>query len=311
MGNFRKKLVSSHQLIRESANADAAHPPLESFESSSNISYFGFRYVVERVLAFIILVPVIPIIFFLGCLVRTNSRGAAIYRQTRVGLHGQEFSMYKIRTMVIDAEGISGPAWCTESDPRITTIGKLLRFLHLDELPQLFNVALGQMSFIGPRPERPAFVKVLRQHVASYNDRLTVKPGITGLAQIYLPADQTLRCVRKKVKMDKAYIRTASPTVDLQIALCTLLRMVGLRNGKGPRWMGLDSRYHEAIEDCHSLDQHDAHPTSIADIRFDDAEDPAKECHMEPQILTPVLVGVNKGSANHEEQPTSRPNKPR
>ena len=317
MGNFWKKPASSHQTVIEAANAiETANG--DSFYSSSRSAdldilsgYFSVRYVIERALAVVLLIPVIPVIFVLGCLVRLNSRGPAIYKQSRVGLLGKEFFMYKIRTMVVDAEGASGPKWCAESDPRVTSVGKLLRFLHLDELPQLLNIALGQMSFIGPRPERPAFVYVLRQHVTGYDKRLMIKPGITGLAQIYLPADQTLKCVRKKIKMDDSYIQTAKFTVDLQIAICTVLRMAGLRNGKGPRWMGLDRQYRSVIDECRLVDQNEMSTVSISDIRFDQAEDAATECYIEPQALNPVLVGANNRTSGYESSLSNNPNKPR
>ena len=317
MGNFWKKPASTHQTVIEAANAiETANG--DSFYSSSRSAdldilsgYFSVRYVIERALAVVLLIPVIPVIFVLGCLVRLTSRGPAIYKQSRVGLLGKEFFMYKIRTMVVDAEGASGPKWCAESDPRVTSVGKLLRFLHLDELPQLLNIALGQMSFIGPRPERPAFVYVLRQHVKGYDKRLMIKPGITGLAQIYLPSDQTLKCVRKKIKMDDSYIQTAKFTVDLQIAICTVLRMAGLRNGKGPRWMGLDRQYRSVIDECRLVDQNEMSTVSISDIRFDQAEDAATECYIEPQALNPVLVGADNRTSDYEISLSNNPNKPR
>ena len=309
MGNFWKKPASSRPFAQEIVNTDSVYPSVQVTEPGLHGAYLSTRYAIERVLAVLLLVPVIPVIFFLGCLVRISSRGPAIYKQTRTGLLGQEFPMYKIRTMVADAEGASGPTWCAESDPRITTLGKLLRFLHLDELPQLLNIALGQMSFIGPRPERPAFVRVLRERVAGYDERLMVKPGITGLAQIFLPADQTLKCVEKKVKMDRAYIQTASLAVDLKIILCTMLRMVGLRHGKGPRWTGLAGKYADVIKECNRLDENEI-AVPIADIRVDQAEEAAAECYMEPRPMSPVLIGMNRGDA-YEKPMGNRPNKPR
>lgn len=214
---------------------------------------FRFKYVAERILAALILIPALPVIGVLCCIVRISSRGPAIYKQTRVGMGGKEFAMYKIRSMVVDAEASSGPAWSTPSDPRITRVGKVLRFLHLDELPQLFNVIKGDMSVIGPRPERPGIVEYLLDHVDGYAERLRVKPGITGLAQIYLPPDETLDCVRKKICFDRAYIETATLTVDAQIWLCTLLRIVGIRKGRGPRWVGLDKKYSDVQVQCNKI----------------------------------------------------------
>jgi len=252
MGNYTNQITTSLELVHDSGHHSVV---VDKQRFSPHLPrYVWLKYAVERLLAAILLLPVIPVIFLLSCIVRLNSKGAPIYKQTRVGLDGKEFSMYKIRTMVIDAEVASGPKWSTESDPRITTVGRIYRFLHLDELPQLFNVMRGDMSVVGPRPERPEFVSILERHIAGYNDRLFVKPGITGLAQIYLPPDQTLNCVRKKVKMDRAYIETVTPLVDLQIVLCTMLRIVGIRKGRGPRWLGLDRHYRDVVKECNRLD---------------------------------------------------------
>ena len=310
MGNFWKKPASSQPFAQEVVNADSVYPYVQGIEPGLHGNYLNARYRVERILAILLLVPVIPIIFLIGCIVRMTSRGPAIYRQTRTGLLGQDFHMYKIRTMVADAEGASGATWCAESDPRITTIGRFLRFLHLDELPQLLNIAMGQMSFIGPRPERPAFVRVLRERIAGYDERLMVKPGITGLAQIFLPADQTLKCVQKKIKMDRAYIQTASFSVDLKIILCTMLRMIGLRHGKGPKVTGLSLKYADAIKECHRLDENNFDPISIADIRLDPAEEAADECYMEPRPMSPVFIGMNNDET-FEKSIGDTPNKPR
>lgn len=214
--------------------------------------YMFLKYAVDRIVAALLLLPATPVIFVLCCLVRATSRGSAIYRQTRVGLNGKTFSMYKIRTMFIDAES-KGPQWSVGADPRVTRIGRFLRFLHLDELPQLLNVLKGEMSIIGPRPERPEFVRILSQKVDQYDVRHTVKPGITGLAQIYLPPDETIDCVRKKVCFDLAYIQSANPIVDFQIWLCTVVRILGVRRGKGPRWFRLDSKFHDVIRQCYHI----------------------------------------------------------
>lgn len=216
-------------------------------------SYFRFKYTLEPIIAALLAIPAIPVVLILICLVRVTSRGPAIYRQKRVGLNRRVFSIYKIRTMEMDAESNSGPKWSSPDDPRVTGLGRVLRSLHLDELPQLVNVIMGDMSIIGPRPERPEFVNVLIKQVDHYTDRLNVKPGITGLAQIYLPPDETTDCVRRKVCFDRAYINTASPLVDVQIWLCTIVRILGIRKGRGPRWFGLDRRFEDVIRHCGSI----------------------------------------------------------
>ncbi len=148
--------------------------------------------------------------------------------------------MFKLRSMRLDAEAATGPVWTADGrDPRITRLGCVLRTLHLDELPQLFNVLRGDMSMIGPRPERPEFVGVLEAEVRGYMDRLAVLPGVTGLAQINLPPDTDLDSVRRKLVLDREYITTAGLLLDIRIVICTLLRAVGIRGGYGVRLMRL------------------------------------------------------------------------
>jgi lipopolysaccharide/colanic/teichoic acid biosynthesis glycosyltransferase len=190
--------------------------------------YFRRKAVFDRLLAALLLVPVLLVIGLLVVLVRLTSRGPAIYRQSRVGKDGRIYPMLKIRTMRVDAESHTGAVWTLHDDPRITPVGKVLRKLHLDEFPQLLNVLRGEMSLIGPRPERPEFVHVLEKEIPEYCDRLLVSPGITGLAQINLPPDSDLDSVRRKLVLDFAYIQEASSLLDLRILFCTLLRAMGL-----------------------------------------------------------------------------------
>jgi lipopolysaccharide/colanic/teichoic acid biosynthesis glycosyltransferase len=164
-------------------------------------------------------------------LVRLTSKGPGIYRQARVGKDGRRFMMYKIRTMRQDAEASTGPVWTHPRDPRVTPIGRLLRKLHLDELPQLFNVIRGEMALVGPRPERPEFVCVLAEAVPGYRNRLAVLPGITGLAQINLPPDTDLVSVQRKVVLDCEYIQRGGPWLDTRLMLCTFLRLFKLPEG--------------------------------------------------------------------------------
>lgn len=181
-----------------------------------------------------------PIILLLVAIVRCTSPGPGLYRQTRTGKDGIEFGMYKIRTMYQDAEAVSGPTWCKPGDSRITPVGRILRLLHLDELPQLINIVKGDMDLVGPRPERPAFVEMLAREIPHYRDRLQVLPGVTGLAQVNLPPDETINCVRKKLVLDRDYIRTACLNLDVRILICTSLRMLGIRHGRAVRWLHLE-----------------------------------------------------------------------
>ncbi|MEO2048196.1 MAG: sugar transferase [Pirellulales bacterium] len=177
----------------------------------------------------LLLLPTCPILLTLAVVVRATSRGPAIYRQQRVGKDGKLFDVYKLRTMIDNAERISGPVWCQPGDSRITPVGKLLRLLHWDELPQLLNVVRGEMSLVGPRPERPEMVETLARQIPDYVSRLRVLPGITGLAQVELPPDSDQQSIRNKTELDLQYIHSASVNQDLRIVCQTVLKMLGLR----------------------------------------------------------------------------------
>lgn len=213
-----------------------------STESTSDLRvsrYFAWKGWLDRTLALVLLIPGLPLIGVLVLLVRATSRGPGIYRQVRVGRGGHNYTMYKMRSMRIDAESGTGAVWAKQGDSRVTRVGYWLRKLHLDELPQLFNVLYGEMSLIGPRPERPEFVKMLGREIPGYMSRLDVLPGITGLAQINLPPDRDLDDVRRKIVLDREYIQSATFLFDLRIFFCTLLRIVGVRGERAMRVMGL------------------------------------------------------------------------
>jgi len=179
--------------------------------------------------AALLLVPAVPVMLACVALVRLTSRGPAVYTQSRVGRGGRVFTLYKIRSMCHECESLTGPRWSMPGDPRITAVGKVLRRLHLDELPQLVNVLKGEMSLVGPRPERPEIVKRLRQIVPGYDRRHAVKPGITGFAQVHLPPDSCVRSVKNKLAYDLFYIRRRSVRMELFVAAATALKLVGLR----------------------------------------------------------------------------------
>jgi lipopolysaccharide/colanic/teichoic acid biosynthesis glycosyltransferase len=178
--------------------------------------------------ACILAIPGLPIIGLLMVLVRLTSRGPAIYSQVRVGKDNKPYTMYKLRSMRIDAEDNSGPVWSQEDDPRVTPIGRFLRDRHLDELPQLINVIRGEMDLFGPRPERPEFTAVLTSEIPVYADRVKVLPGITGLAQINLPPDSDLESVRNKLNLDLEYIEEATFWLDARMFFATFLRLMGI-----------------------------------------------------------------------------------
>ncbi len=202
-------------------------------------SYHDRKAIIDRILGlFLLLLAAVPLAMLLA-VVRLSSRGPALFRQLRVGKNGRPFVMYKLRTMRTDAEAVTGPVWGLPHDPRATRVGKLLRKLHLDELPQLINVLKGEMSLVGPRPERPEFVPALSAEIAGYSDRIAVRPGITGLAQLNLPPDSDLNSVRRKLVLDREYIGRASLWLDVRLLACTSLRVVKLPGRWLLRWFGL------------------------------------------------------------------------
>jgi lipopolysaccharide/colanic/teichoic acid biosynthesis glycosyltransferase len=170
------------------------------------------------------IVPIaVPIILVAWLAVRLTSRGPGFYTQTRLGQFGRPYRILKLRTMYHRCEATSGARWSTRGDPRVTPVGRVLRKLHIDELPQLWNVLRGDMSLVGPRPERPEFVGPLSEAIPGYADRMRVRPGVTGLAQIQHPADDGLDSVRVKLVYDRHYIERRGPGLDARIFLGTLL----------------------------------------------------------------------------------------
>jgi lipopolysaccharide/colanic/teichoic acid biosynthesis glycosyltransferase len=189
----------------------------------------------ERTAALVMLVLGGPLILALALLVKLTSRGPAFYTQTRLGRHGTLFTIYKLRTMVNRCESLTGPRWSMPGDPRVTALGRFLRSTHLDELPQLLNVLRGDMSLIGPRPERPEFLPELERACPRYRERLAVRPGVTGLAQVQLPPDTNVASVRRKLAYDLYYIRHLGPWLDFLLLVCTALYAAGLPFGLAAR----------------------------------------------------------------------------
>ncbi len=167
-----------------------------------------------------------PIMALVAIAVKVSSTGPVFYRQARVGLNDVTFTVYKFRSMYADAEARSGAVWAQKDDPRITTVGKWIRRLRLDELPQLFNVLRGDMSIVGPRPERPEFVKTLEEKIPYYRQRHCVKPGITGWAQINYKYGDTLEDTVVKLEYDLYYIKNLAMTLDTFIMFHTLKVML-------------------------------------------------------------------------------------
>lgn len=177
-----------------------------------------------------LLVATLPVMVATAIAIRLDSRGPVFYRQTRVGLEGRDFTLLKFRSMRLDAEAGGTPRWATQNDPRVTRVGNFIRLSRIDELPQLLNVLRGQMSFIGPRPERPEFVRELSAAIPLYAHRACVKPGITGWAQVSYPYGASVEDARQKLSYDLYYIKYRSLLLDLLILIATV-RVILFREG--------------------------------------------------------------------------------
>ncbi|HEX7782942.1 MAG TPA: TIGR03013 family XrtA/PEP-CTERM system glycosyltransferase [Sphingobium sp.] len=193
----------------------------DGFSAGRRISSFAKR-LFDIIASAILLVLTGPIIAIAAIWVKLDSKGPAFYRQLRIGLYGQEFQIIKLRTMRQDAEVHGQAIWAEVDDPRITRLGRWLRKLRIDELPQSWTVLKGEMSFVGPRPERRQFVEDLEQHLRYYAERHMVKPGITGWAQINYPYGASIEDARHKLEYDLYYAKNYTPFLDLLILLQTL-----------------------------------------------------------------------------------------
>ena len=185
----------------------------------------SLKRMLDVVVSAVILMVGLPVWLLIAAIIKLESPGPVLYKQERVGKDGQRFRIIKFRSMREDAEK-EGPQWANRKDPRVTRVGKWLRKLHLDEVPQLINVMKGQMSLVGPRPERPVFVESLSKEIPLYNRRLKVRPGITGWAQVKHRYDETIEDVKKKVQYDLYYIENMSLRMDMKIILNTASHML-------------------------------------------------------------------------------------
>lgn len=190
--------------------------------------YLGLKRLIDVAFSLVIAVVALPIVLMCAFLIRMTSHGPAFYTQVRLGRFGKPFRIWKLRTMIHNCELTSGARWAMRNDPRATPVGRFLRITHLDELPQLWNVLKGDMSMVGPRPERPEFVPVLEDAIPEYRKRLLIRPGVTGVSQIYLPPDTGIASVRKKLVYDLHYIRNMGLWFDLRLMVATAFQAVGL-----------------------------------------------------------------------------------
>ncbi len=170
----------------------------------------------------IILIITLPVIIITAIAIKLESRGPVFFKQERSGMNGAIFRIIKFRSMYEDAEKHTGPIWSSKDDPRVTGVGKIIRRVRIDELPQMINVLKGEMSIVGPRPERPFFVEKLSQEIPYYKRRLKVRPGITGWAQVKHKYDESVEDVKIKLRYDLFYIENMSLRMDFKIIMRTI-----------------------------------------------------------------------------------------
>ena len=175
------------------------------------------------------MLPFIPLI---ALAIKLDSPGPIFFRQLRVGEREKNFILYKFRTMLDDAENGTGAIWAQEKDPRVTRVGNFFRKSRIDEIPQLFNVLMGDMSLVGPRPERPEFIDKLKKVIPYYSERHFVKPGVTGWAQVRYPYGASVEDALEKLRYDLYYIKNLSITFDLMIILETVNVVLFRRGGR-------------------------------------------------------------------------------
>jgi lipopolysaccharide/colanic/teichoic acid biosynthesis glycosyltransferase len=223
----------------------------EPDRSSGEIVYTALKRVMDSLVALIALIVMLPVMILIGVAIVLDSPGPIFYTQERVGVNrrrlpppalngkerrrrssfGRTFKIIKFRSMVSDAERGTGVVWAVKGDPRVTRVGRLLRRSHLDELPQLLNVLLGHMSIVGPRPERPEIVDRLVRLIPGYEQRFSVLPGITGLAQVEYCYDHNLHTAARKLQFDLYYIQYSGLLLDLKLMAATTLVMARANGG--------------------------------------------------------------------------------
>jgi exopolysaccharide biosynthesis polyprenyl glycosylphosphotransferase len=216
--------LSAYEMAFERVSTCELRPSQLIFSSGElGPSRNGIRlqYVYSMIIAAVAALAAAPAILLVGALVKLTSPGPALLRQQRVGKNNRLFTLYKFRSMVRNAESRSGAVWATRNDPRVTPLGRWLRKLRLDELPQLFNVLKGDMSIVGPRPERPEFVAELEKKIPYYRQRHCIKPGITGWAQIKHKYGDSIEDTILKLEYDLYYIKNLAPALDAVIMFHT------------------------------------------------------------------------------------------
>jgi exopolysaccharide biosynthesis polyprenyl glycosylphosphotransferase len=227
--------VTLHEMLAQEIPVDHINDEwlMSAAMNSSVIHVRKIKRILDFVTASIGLILGAPIMLLTALLIRLDSRGPILYRQRRAGLDGRIITVLKFRSMRVDAESESGAVWATSKDPRVTRVGRFIRKWRIDELPQLINVLRGEMSLVGPRPERPEFIETLAAAIPFYRERLMVPPGITGWAQVKYPYAASVEAAKRKLQFDLYYIKHMSLFLDIMILLRTFKTIiVGLRHSE-------------------------------------------------------------------------------
>jgi exopolysaccharide biosynthesis polyprenyl glycosylphosphotransferase len=229
-GVHMKILPDTYEIVSGLARTNQIYgvPLIEVMPEIMSYSSKFIKRVIDIVVSVFLLAVLFPVFILIALLIKFTSKGPVLYKQVRSGRQGKEFIMYKFRSMINEAEEY-GPEWAGEKDLRITTIGRLIRKIYIDEVPQMINVLKNEMSLVGPRPERPYFVEKLKNEIPYYYKRMSVKPGITGWAQIKHKYDDSLDDVREKLKYDFFYIENMSLKLDFKIMINTILVIVFMK----------------------------------------------------------------------------------
>jgi lipopolysaccharide/colanic/teichoic acid biosynthesis glycosyltransferase len=194
-------------------------------------AYFHLKALLEPVMALLLLILLSPFLAMIALAILCTDGWPVLYRQERLGYRGERFPLFKFRTMFKSAEA-KGPQWASKDDPRVTRIGRLLRRSRLDELPQLLNVLRGELSFVGPRPERPEFYQILNEHIPLFSLRLLVRPGITGWAQVMQGYAASIEDCKRKLEYDLYYVQNMSPALDIRTQVNTVALMLRGNSGQ-------------------------------------------------------------------------------
>ena len=223
-----EEAVTTYESVFKRVSLNDLRPAqlIYSGELGPRRSSLGLQFAYSGLMALATAIVCAPLMLLVALAVKLSSRGPVLYRQTRVGWQGRIFTLYKFRSMHPNAEAATGAVWAVKDDPRVTAVGRWLRRLRLDELPQFLNVLRGDMSLVGPRPERPEFVEELSARIPFYRQRLCVRPGITGWAQINHKYGDTLEDAATKLEYDLYYIKHLSLALDLYVLFHTLKTVV-------------------------------------------------------------------------------------